>query len=129
MIVLGAPVLTADYDLWVHIDDVEKVNAALATLDHVPNATPAEARQRGRYVFENDERVDVIVARSASTQEGERLDFETAWRRKQTIEAAPGVEIHLPSLADLITTKRWGSRPKDLIDIEFLDALRREGRS
>ena len=26
LILLGIPVLTADYDLWVHIDDIESLN-------------------------------------------------------------------------------------------------------
>jgi hypothetical protein len=34
------------------------------------------------------------------------------------------VTVSLPCLDDLITTKRWGSRPKDILDIQFLEALR-----
>lgn len=50
MVALGIPVLTADYDLWVHFDDVEKLNAAVAPLDLLPNRSPEEARRSGRYV-------------------------------------------------------------------------------
>jgi hypothetical protein len=35
-----------------------------------PNHLPEEARQRGRYVLENDEKVDVLLARAASTIDG-----------------------------------------------------------
>ena len=31
---------------------------------------------------------------------------------------------HLPSLDDLIVTKRFGARPKDLEDIRLLEVLR-----
>lgn len=35
-----------------------------------PTRLPAEARARGRYVLENDEHVDVLVARSVPTVDG-----------------------------------------------------------
>lgn len=108
LILLGAPVLTADYDLWAHIDDVEKLNAAFATLEHVPNRSPEDARRLGRYVLENGEHVDVMVARAKADARA-RLDFDSAWARRQTIEAFPGVSVHLPCIEDLITTKRWAS--------------------
>ena len=38
--------------------------------DLVPNRTPDEARAVGRYVLENDERVDLLVARRVSTVAG-----------------------------------------------------------
>jgi hypothetical protein len=79
LILLGAPVLTADYDPWVHFDDIEKLNAAFARLDHEPNRPPGEASHTGRYVL------------------------------------------------DLITTKRWASRPRDIVDIQYLEQLRRRG--
>src|SRR5438477_405084 len=82
MIALGVPVLTADYDLWVHIDDIGQLNAALAALDFAANYSPAEARKRGRYVLENHVHVDVLVARSQSTKQGERISFDEVWARR-----------------------------------------------
>lgn len=127
MILLGAPVMTADYDVWVHIDDIGPLNAAFAALDHSPSRSPEEARQVGRYVLENGERIDVMVARAASAPDGQTLDFETAWRRRRTVTVLPGLDVTLPCLDDLIMTKRWGSRPKDIFDIQFLEALRARG--
>ncbi|MBX3215704.1 MAG: hypothetical protein KF850_26940 [Labilithrix sp.] len=125
LVMLGAPVLTGDYDLWVHIDDIEKLNASLGELELFATKEPAEARATGRYLFENDVRVDVLVARSASTSEGARLDFVDAWARRQTLDLGDGLSLALPSIDDLITTKRWGSRPKDMIDIQWLETARR----
>lgn len=126
LIALGIPVLTSDYDLWVHIDDIEKLNAALEGLDMAPNAQPADARQRGRYVIENSVRVDVLVARAQSTKDGAvQLSFDDCWSRRQTVRYG-GVEVFLPSIADLVTTKRWSMRVKDLPDIQLLESLRRE---
>jgi hypothetical protein len=36
------------------------------------------------------------------------------------------VTIAVPALDDLILTKRFGGRPKDLEDIRLLEALRKE---
>jgi hypothetical protein len=36
------------------------------------------------------------------------------------------VTIAVPALDDLILTKRFGGRPKDLEDIRLLETLRRE---
>jgi hypothetical protein len=102
MILMGAPVMTADYDVWVHVDDIDALNRAFAPLDHFPNRSPAQAREVGWYVLENGERVDVIVARAASTKEGESLDFEAAWQRRRELQVLPGVSICIPCLEDLV---------------------------
>lgn len=125
LIVIGLPVATHDYDLWVHIDDIEALNAALAPFDHVPNWSPAEARARGRYVLENGEHIDVLITRSRTTQKGEALTFDDAWARRDKIDVAPGVQVAIPCLDDLIRTKEWAMRAKDIGDIQMLEALRR----
>ncbi len=102
LVALGIPVLTADYDF--------------------------EARGRGRYVLENDERVDVLVARSVPTVDGVRVRFDDVWDRRRALEVAPAVALPVPTLDDLILTKRFGGRPKDLEDIRLLEALRKEDR-
>jgi hypothetical protein len=127
LVALGIPVLTADYDFWLHIDDIATFNAAVDPMGLFPSRTPDEARARGRYVVENDERVDVLVARSVPTVDGVRVAFDDLWPRRLSLEVAPGVEIAVPALDDLILTKRFGGRPKDLEDIRLLEALRREG--
>ncbi len=125
LIALGLPMVTADYDLWVHIDDIELLNRAVAPFDLVPNHPPDVARQRGRYVLEDGEHVDVLVARSRSTSEGDRLAFDEAWARRQTVPYRGSIHIAMPSLDDLILTKRWAMRDKDLIDIRLLEGLKR----
>ena len=126
LVALGLPVLTADYDFWLHIDDIAAFNAAVEPQGLSPSRTPDEARGRGRYVLENDERVDVLVARSVPTVDGVRVAFDDVWTRRRGLEVAPGVTIAVPALDDLILTKRFGGRPKDLEDIRLLEALRKE---
>ena len=126
LVALGIPVLTADYDFWLHIDDVAAFNAAVETHGLYPTRTPAEARGKGRYVLENDERVDVLVAPTVPTVDGIRVAFDEVWTRRRRIEIASGIAVAVPALDDLILTKRFGGRPKDLEDIRLLEALRKE---
>jgi hypothetical protein len=122
LIALGAPLMTVDYDLWVAIDDIEQLNKALATLDQYPDRSPQRARETGRYVLENGERVDVVVARAATEPGGQKLAFDDAWIRRTEL-SLHGSAVYVPSIADLILTKRWGSRPKDMVDIQWLSEL------
>jgi hypothetical protein len=124
MIALGAPVMTADYDLWLHRDDVEALNAAFDAVAHLPNRSPSEARSTGRYVLENGEHIDVMIAKAATTPSGTTLAFEDAWARRVMLTVLPGVSVALPCIEDLILTKEWGSRPRDLADIAWLGLLK-----
>ena len=125
LVALGLPVLTADYDFWLHIDDISAFNAAVEGQGLFPTRTAEEARGRGRYVLENDERVDVLVARHVPTADGVRVAFDDLWSRRRTLQVAPGVTVAVPEIDDLILTKRFGRRPKDLEDIRLLEALRK----
>lgn len=124
LIVLGLPVLTKDYDFWLAAEDAALFNAALAPMDLFPNRTPDEARRFGRYVLENDERVDVLVARQVSTIDGQAVLFPEVWSRRRTVDLVPGVSVALPCIDDLILTKRFAARPKDAEDVRMLQVLR-----
>ena len=124
LIALGLPVATFDYDFWINIDEAERFNRALEPLGLIPNRSPEEARLRGRYVLENDMRVDVLVARSHATMASVQLSFAEVWSRRQMIEVAPDVSIAVPSIDDLISTKTFGARTKDAEDIALLRALK-----
>jgi hypothetical protein len=125
LIALGLPLLTADYDLWIHIDDIETLNHAVEPMDLVPNRSPTEARTVGRYVLENGEHVDVLVARSVSTRDGIRVSFEDVWSRREELIYEANVRLAIPSIDDLILTKRWSMRDKDVSDIRLLEQLKR----
>jgi hypothetical protein len=129
LVLLGLPVLTADYDFWIHIDDAAAFNAAAEPFGLLPNRTPDEARSRGRYVLQNDETADVLVARAMPTADGQKVVFDEIWPRRRTVEIEPGTTVALPAIDDLILTKRIAPRPKDLEDIRLLEVLRSRGRS
>lgn len=128
LVLMGLPMLTADYDFWIAIDDIEKFNAAAATCDLHPTADAEAARQRGRYLLENDEHVDVLIARAVPTVDGTVVQFDDVWTRRQSIALAPGVDVQRPSIDDLILTKHFANRPKDAEDVRMLRALKAEGR-
>jgi len=117
---LGAPILTADYDLWIHVDDTLAMNRVAAAFDLFPTHAPDAARARGRYVLEGPEHVDVLLTRSRSTPDGASLSFDDAYTRAVSLgNGGP----RIPCLEDLVITTRWASRPKDALDIQFLERL------
>lgn len=120
LIVLGLPVMTNDYDFWIAADDAQKLNDALRPLELFPTRSPDEARANGRYVIEGDEHVDVLVAKAVSTVDGVMVHFDDVWARRQVLPLDAGVSITLPSVEDLILTKKFGARPRDADDIRWL---------
>ena len=126
LVLLGLPVLTADYDFWLAIDDIAHFNEAGATFGLQPTRPPEEARSAGRYALENDERVDVLVARSAPTVDGQLVEFTHLWERRRRVALAANVSVQMPTIADLILTKRIASRPRDLEGMRLLEILQQE---
>ena len=124
LIALGMPVMTSDYDFWLDADDIATFNSALRSFDMFPSRTPEEARANGRYVLENDEHVDVLVARSVSTIDGVMVHFGDVWARRVSQPLSGDVSVALPSIDDLLLTKRFGARPRDADDIRWLQRLR-----
>jgi hypothetical protein len=125
LVALGMPVLTADYDFWIAAEDATAFNEALRAFDMVPNRSPDEARKHGRYVLDNDEHIDVLVAASVSTIDGVLVAFADVWSRRNYVEIGGQVRAAIPSIEDLILTKRFGGRARDADDIRWLEQLKR----
>lgn len=123
LIALGMPVMTADYDFWIGIDDIARFNDALRPFEMIASRTPDDARANGRYVLENDEHVDVLVARAVSTVHGVLVHFDDLWNRRTYVDIGDGVRAAIPAIPDLIATKRFGARPRDADDIRWLEEL------
>ena len=126
LVLLGLPVLTADYDFWLAIDDISTFNAVGEQFELFPTRTPEEARRHGRYALENDERMDVVVSRSLQRIDGRTLQHDALWARREPV-AIDDTHVYLPTLDDLILTKQVAARPKDLEDIRLLRVLK-EGK-
>lgn len=127
LVALGLPMMTADYDYWIHIDDIERFNAALVPLGLTVSRSPADARATGRYALENGERIEVIVARAMGLKEGGNVAFDELWPRRESLEFS-GTRIAIPSPEDLVRTKRVADRPKDREDIQLLHAWMKKNR-
>ena len=123
LVILGLPVLTADYDFWLHSEDIEKLNEATRPFDLEPNRSPDDARRSGRYVLENDEHIDVLVSDSRTTVDGVKVRFEDLWSRRVSVDIG-SAKVFIPSIDDLILTKRIAARPKDAEDIRLLERLK-----
>jgi hypothetical protein len=124
LIALGLPVMTRDYDYWIPSDDARLLNDALRALDMFPTRSPEEARRNGRYVIEGDEHVDVLVARAVGTVDGTMVVFDDVWQRRIYLPITADVSIAIPSIEDLISTKKFGARPRDADDIRWLEELK-----
>jgi hypothetical protein len=129
LVLLGLPVLTADYDFWIDIEQIARFNEAAAPFGLRPTRSPEDARRTGRYALENDEHVDVLVARTAAAADGSTVAFEHLWNSRRSLALATDVAVALPDIAGLIRTKHIGGRPKDLEDIRLLEILRQEDES
>lgn len=123
LVVLGLPVLTADYDFWLHAEDIEKLNEAARPFDLEPNRAPDDARRSGRYVLENDEHIDVLVSDARTTVDAVEVRFDDLWSRRVSVDIG-AARVSIPSIDDLILTKRIAARPKDAEDIRLLERLK-----
>lgn len=69
----------------------------------------------------------VLVAQQASTKDGVPLRFDDAWARRTSLRYTPTVPLLVPCIDDMILTKRWSLRPKDVDDIAMLEKLKQGG--
>lgn len=117
----GINVMTSDYDFWIEMDDIEIFNKACEPFEMIPNRTPDEARKFGRYVLENSEHVDVLVARRMPTVDGQSITFKEAFEASLDTPRSRKIDVRVPQVEHLIMTKRFGARPKDASDINLLN--------
>ena len=65
-----------------------------------------------------------VELREVPTIDGVRVSFQDLWEHREIVHVTAGVDIAIPSLDDLIATKRFAARPKDAEDIRMLEVLR-----
>jgi len=123
LVLLGAPLMTADYDFYMspepeHLRDLrdlaEELGLELSTKD--PEARPFFS------LLSDNLKLDFFRCRSYPTGGGEALAFEDLFRRKKVI-AVDDFAVYVPSIEDLILTKKARGAPKDLEDIKYLEVL------
>jgi len=120
----GYPRATMDIDIWV-MPEPENADAVLRAIHRfgapLHNLTKADLERDGT-VFQigiAPRRIDIITAASG-------LQFERAFANSLPVEIE-GIQLHIPSIEDLIRNKRASGRTKDLADAEALERLGAQG--
>lgn len=117
----GYPRATMYIDIWVMAapDNAVSVMRAIQRFGApLHNLTKADLERDGT-VFQigvAPRRIDIITSASG-------LRFEEAFSRSSVV-VIEGLEVHIPSVDDLIRNKRAAGRTKDLADAEALEALK-----
>jgi hypothetical protein len=116
----GYPLATMDIDIWVMPapDNADAVLRALRRFGApLNNLTKADLEQEGT-VFQigvAPRRIDIITAVSG-------LRFDEAFSHASPVDVE-GIQVYIPSVADLIRNKRASGRTRDLADAEALENL------
>lgn len=117
----GYPRATMDIDIWV-MPSPENAQAVLRALDRFGaplHGLTTEDLQKADTIFQigvAPRRIDIITGASG-------LDFTETFEGSSTIDI-DGLDVHIPSLDDLIRNKKASGRIKDLADVEALEELR-----
>jgi len=116
----GYPRATVDIDIWI-MPSPENADAVLRALQNfgtpLQNLTREDLQTDGT-VFQigvAPRRIDIITTATG-------LQFEDAFANSLTVKI-DGIEVHIPSLPDLIRNKRASGRTKDIADAEALEEL------
>jgi hypothetical protein len=120
MAVHGYPRATLDLDLWV-MPSQENAKATLRALARfgapLHDLTEVDLQRAGT-VFQigvAPRRIDILTTATG-------LDFERTFERSASVDL-DGIEVHVPSRADLIRNKRASGRTQDLADAEALESM------
>ena len=120
MAAYGYPRATMDIDIWV-MPSPDNADAVLRALRRfgapLHNVTRGDFEEEGT-VFQigaAPRRIDLITTASG-------LRFEDAFKRSMAVDIE-GIEVHIPSVTDLIRNKRASGTTKDLADAEALEEL------
>jgi hypothetical protein len=114
----GYPRATMDIDIWIMPSpgNAAAVMRALERFGAPLRELSASDFQMEGVIFQvgvAPRRIDILT-----TVDG--LKFDDAFAHSTVVEIE-GIEIHIPSIADLIINKRASGRTKDLADVEMLE--------
>ncbi len=117
----GYPRATMDIDIWV-MPSPENADAVLRALSRfgtpLHNLTRDDLLKDGT-IFQigvAPRRIDIITTASG-------LQFEPTYRNSISVNIE-GIDVRIPSIADLILNKRSTGRTRDLADAEALESLK-----
>jgi hypothetical protein len=117
----GYPRATMDIEIWV-MPSPQNADAVLRALNRfgapLHNLNKEDLQKDGTLfqIGVAPRRIDIITAASG-------LQFEEAYGRSLSVNIE-GIEVHIPSIDDLIRNKRTSGRTKDLADAEALEFMK-----
>ncbi len=118
----GYPRATMDIDIWV-MPSPQNADAVMRALNRfgapLHNLTREDLQKDG-IIFQigvAPRRIDIITSASG-------LRFEDVYGQALIVNIE-GIELHIPSIDDLIRNKRASGRTKDLSDAEALESLKK----
>ncbi|MFH0998470.1 MAG: DUF6036 family nucleotidyltransferase [Pseudomonadota bacterium] len=117
----GYPRATMDIDIW-GMPSPQHADAVLRALHRfgapLHNLSKEDLQKDGT-IFQigvAPRRIDIITTASG-------LQFEDAYEQSLSLNIE-GIELHIPSIDDLIRNKRAVGRTKDMADVESLESLK-----
>jgi hypothetical protein len=129
----GSPSLTGDTDVCYARDrqNLERLARGLRDLEATLRGAPSDVpfRLDGRTLEAGDHFTFDTTAGALDilgTPSGIPGGYDELERASDEMEIAPGLSVKVASIDDLIRMKRAAGRPKDLIEVEVLGALRDE---
>jgi len=128
LVLLGAPLLSADYDFYFS-PEPEHLGELLGLARERELEIPREdLREKPFFSLLSDNlKLDFFRCRAYTAKDGDAFTFDELFARKKIIPAGD-FAIYVPSIRDLIRSKRVRNSPKDREDIKYLQILdEREG--
>jgi len=118
----GYPRATMDIDIWVMPSpkNADAVMRALHCFGAPLHNLTKEDLQKDGTIFQigvAPRRIDIITTASG-------LRFEETYSRSLSIDIE-GINVHIPSIDDLIRNKKASGRTKDMADVEVLNSLKK----
>ncbi len=119
------PRATKDLDVLVNPSEgnAQRVFAALKEFGApLTDLSPADFEDEGSFfiIGVKPNRVDILKKIPG-------LEFESAWARRKTIHL-DGLELSLPDIRDLLSSKLAAGRPQDLVDASKLQRVLQQGK-
>lgn len=128
VIAYGGPVQTMDYDIYIDgsEENTNKLLDIASSFGLYPSMPKQELKNTFKFKLENDCVIDVFRAKYLITSKTKKISFEEIYDKRVKAKDISGLEINLPNIDDLILLKKIRSSSKDLLDIKYLEAIKKK---
>jgi hypothetical protein len=122
VILYGAPVLTADHDLWIHPADKRQCLSVLSEDLGFEISHPPDTRRPIVTAYSGLRKYDLFFHRRITNTENDGIDFDACYKEATILEdETEKIRFRIPSIDDLIRLKKIREpNVKDEQDIAYL---------